>query len=136
MTDPAPSKPLHIGLWVVQVLLAIAFGMAGAMKAMTAAPDLVAQGMAWAGRVPGWLVPIIGVSELLGAIGLILPSALRIQPKVTGVAALALLLVMVLAGLEHGMAGELSALPVNVILGGMCAFVAWGRLSGAPIAGR
>ncbi len=131
---PVPArKGLHIGLWVVQVLLALAFGMAGVMKMTTPIADLAAQ-MAWTGELPG-LVRFIGVSEFLGAIGLILPSALRIQPKLTGFAAIGLVVVMILAAAFHTSRGE-PGLPVNLVLGAMAAFVAWGRLRAAPIASR
>ena len=135
-TVPAPSKALHYGLWVVQVLLAALFVMAGMFKATTPAADLVAQGMAWAGRVPPLLVPFIGVSEILGGVGLIAPSALRIAPKVTALAATGLVLIMILASIEHGLAGEFGAIVVNAVLGSLAAFVVWGRAVGAPITPR
>jgi uncharacterized membrane protein YphA (DoxX/SURF4 family) len=136
LAAPQTRKGLHIGLWLVQGLLAVMFLMAGAMKITTGQEELIAQGMAWAGRVPPGLILFIGVSEALGALGLILPSALRIQPILTPVAAAALGLVMVLAGAEHAMAGELGAVPVNAVIFGMTAFVAWGRGIKAPIAAR
>lgn len=131
----APSKPLHYGLWVVQILLALAFGMAGVMKATTPLDQLGAA-MSWVQAVPGWLVRFIGVSELAGALGLILPAATRIRPVLTPVAAAALVLVMILAAVTHVALGEPEALPVNVVLGGLAAFVAWGRAKRAPIASR
>ena len=69
-------------------------------------------------------------------IGLALPSALRIAPRLTGAAAVGLLVVMVLAAGTHLMNGQASHVPVNVVLGGLSAFVAWGRLSAARIAPR
>lgn len=135
-TLSASNKALHYALWVVQALLAAAFLMAGAFKATTPAADLAAQGMAWAGRVPPLLVPFIGVSELLGGVGLILPSALRVAPKVTALAAAGLVTIMILASIEHGSNGEFGPVVFNVVLGSMAAFVVWGRLVGAPIAPR
>lgn len=133
---PTPSGPLHIALWVGQALLAAAFGMAGAMKLTTSNADLLANGMAWVERFPDFMHYVIGTAEVLGAIGLIVPAATRILPKLTGAAALGLLAVMVLAGIDHAGAGETGMLPVNAVLGGLAAFVAWGRLSGAPIPAR
>ncbi len=129
----APSRGLHIGLWVVQVLLALAFGMAGLFKLSTSGPDLVAAGMAWAGRYSDGTRLLIGGSEFLAAVGLILPSALRIMPRLTAVAAGGLVLVMVLAAVDHGTNGEMENTPVNLIMGSMAALVAWGRWVGAPI---
>ena len=132
----SPSGALHYGLWVVQILLALAFVMAGLTKLSTAPSELVANGMTWAERVPSWLVSVIGLSELLGGLGMFLPSALRIQPALSGWAGVGLLTVMVLAAGEHALAGEFGAIVVNVVLGAMAAFVAWGRLGAAPIPAR
>jgi uncharacterized membrane protein YphA (DoxX/SURF4 family) len=133
-TTPAtPSKGLHIGLWVVQVLLALAFGASGLMKMTTPIADL-AKNMPWVADMPG-LVRFIGTSEFLGAVGLILPAALRIVPKLTGIAAAALVVVMVLAFGFHIMQhDEFGHMMPSVVLGALAAFVAWGRLVGAPIA--
>lgn len=130
------SRPLHISLWVAQGFLALAFGAAGTFKSTAPIPELLANGMTFVARHPEALVRFIGVSELLGAIGLILPSALRIAPRLSGVAGAALALVMVLAMGEHTMNGEFPALVPNIVLGGLSAFVAWGRLVGSPISGR
>jgi putative oxidoreductase len=143
MTSPtlAASTPqsgpwLHRGLWVVQVLLALAFGMAGVMKVSLPVADLAAKGLAWTTAVPEGLVRFIGASELAGAIGLLVPAATRIRPGLTALAGLGLVLVMVLASAFHVSRGELQALPINLVLGGLAAFVAWGRGSRAPIAPR
>jgi uncharacterized membrane protein YphA (DoxX/SURF4 family) len=130
-----PSKALHIGLWVVQVLLALMFTFAGTMKATQPIAALAAQ-MKWPGAVPEALVRFIGVSELLGGLGLILPAATRIKPILTPVAAIGLVTVMAMAAAFHVSRGELSALPVNAVIGGLAAFVAWGRMKKAPIAPR
>ncbi len=138
--NPAQSRPkaLHIGLWVVQGLLAFAFVMAGAMKLGTSQADLLAAGehMAWAGRVSPGLIKFIGAAELLGGLGLVLPAATRIAPKLTPVAALGLVTVMVLAAGHHLTHGEAAAIGPNLVLALLAGFVAWGRLSPAPIVPR
>jgi uncharacterized membrane protein YphA (DoxX/SURF4 family) len=133
--ETTSRKPLRITLWVVQVLLALAFGMAGFMK-LTTPIDVLAASLPWADDVPSLLVRFIGLSELLGAIGLVLPAATRIQPRLTALAAIGLVTVMVLASLFHVSRGEIGALPVNAVLGGLAGFVAWGRAKAAPIAPR
>src|SRR5262245_44543886 len=133
-TDAKPSKGLHIGLWVVQVLLALGFGALGVMKLTTPIADL-AKNMDWVVRMP-WLVRFIGASELAGAIGLVLPAVTRIKPGLTALAGAGLALVMVLAFGFHAMRGEFQSLPVNVLIGALAAFVAWGRFRKAPIAPR
>lgn len=132
LSAPAPrSSKLSAGLWTVQILLALAFGASGLMKATTPIADL-AQKLPWVVDMPA-LTRFIGVSELLGAVGLILPAATRIQPKLTAVAAACLTLVMILAAGFHLSRGEGAHLAPNLVLGGLAAFVAWGRFKGAPI---
>lgn len=131
----APAKALVVTLWVVQVLLAVAFGMAGVMKSTMPIADL-AQNMGWPGVVPAALVRLIGVAELSGALGMILPAATRIRPALTPIAGLGLVLVMLLAAAFHLSRGEAQLVPINVVLGSLAAFVAWGRLRKAPIAAR
>jgi len=136
-TAPTASRPkaLHVSLWAVQVLLALAFGMAGLMKSTQPIAEL-AEKMVWPGVLPAALVRFIGVSELLGAIGLILPSATRVKPGLTVLAALGLTTVMLLAIVFHISRGEFGNLIFNVVLGALAAFVAWGRAKKAPIAPR
>ena len=127
------SKGMHIGLWVAQGLMAAMFLMAGFMKLAQPIPELAAS-LPWVEEFPELLVRFIGLSEVLGAIGLILPAALRIQPKLTPYAATGLAVVMVLALVFHLSRGEFEAAPMNVILFGILAFIAWGRSKKAPIA--
>lgn len=134
-THSTPSVGLHRALWGVQVLVGLAFLAAGSWKATTPLPDLE-KALPWVASTPSALVRFIGVSELLGGLGLILPSGLRILPKLTPLAAALLAVVMVLAAAMHASRGELGALPVNFVLGGLALFVAWGRTKAAPIAAK
>jgi hypothetical protein len=81
-------------------------------------------------------VRFIGLSEVLGAIGLVLPAATRLFPWLTGVAGAALAVVMVLAAGTHATHGEFGNLVPVAVLGGLSTFVAWGRLVRAPIPAR
>ncbi len=131
-----PAGTLNVALWVVQILLAALYGLAGAMKLTLPIPQL-AHMMRWPGDVPEALVRFIGFSELAGALGLLLPAALRILPWLTPLAALGLVTIQVLAIPFHAMRGELPmVLPVNLTLLALAAFVAWGRFAKAPIAAR
>lgn len=134
-TAPQSRRALHVTLWAVQILLAIAFGMSGLMKLMQPVADLAAQ-MPWVASVPAALVRFIGAAELAGALGLVLPALTRIRPRLTALAALGLVVVMLLATLVHASRGEFGMLPVNLVLGALAAFVAWGRSKAAPIAPR
>lgn len=122
-------------LWVVQILLALFFAAVGAAK-LTQPIDTLGQQMIWPAAVPEALVRFIGFCELLGALGLVLPAATRIKPGLTPLAALGLASIMALATIFHVMRGEWSALPVVLALGGLAAYVGWGRSKRAPIAPR
>lgn len=135
LAAPMEGKGLRIGLWLVQGILALMFSMAGVMKATQPSAELATL-VPWTTDVPLLLVRFIGVSELLGALGLILPAATRIVPKLTGLAAAGLLTVMVLAAGFHASRGEHPAIIFNLMLGSLAGFVAWGRLVKAPIAAR
>ncbi len=128
------SKGVHIALWVAQGLLAAAFGMSGLMKLTKPPEELVQAGMSFVAHYDLGTVRLIGIVELLAAIGLILPSALRILPVLTPLAATGLALVMVLATNYHATHGE-PFVPTVVLLA-LCAFVAWGRYRMAPIQAR
>src|SRR3954469_19697965 len=82
---------LHIALWIVQVLLFVGFGLAGLMKTTTPIDQLAVK-MPWVSGVP-WLVRFIGISELTGALGMVLPSLTRIRPRLTALAGAGLVLV-------------------------------------------
>lgn len=133
--DVRPSKALHLGLWVVQGLLGALFLAVGAMKATQPIAVLV-DTLGWPAAVPAALVRVIGVAELLGALGLILPAATRVKPMLTPLAGVGLAMVMLLATIFYISRGELGALPIPLVLGGLAAFVAWGRAAKAPIAPR
>lgn len=124
------SKGLHLGLWIAQGLLALAFLGAGGMKLTAPAEALAQMG------IPAGLALFIGLSEVAGALGLILPAATRVKPWLTPLAAAGLATVMVLAAGFHIMRGEASHLGAPVVLGVLAAFVAWGRATGARIAPR
>jgi uncharacterized membrane protein YphA (DoxX/SURF4 family) len=126
---------LRGALWTVQVLLAALFGMAGFTKLSTPITELATQ-LPWVLQAPEALVRFIGLSEFAGALGLVLPAATRIQPRLTPLAAGGLVVVMILASLFHVSRGELGMLPVTFTIGSLAAFVAWGRAKGAPIAPR
>jgi uncharacterized membrane protein YphA (DoxX/SURF4 family) len=126
------SKALHITLWIAQVILAAMFLMSGFMK-LSQPIDQLSKMLPWVAQVSEGLVRFIGVAEILGAFGLILPSLLRIQPRLTPIAALGLALVMLFAAVFHISRGETPAIGMNFVLIAIAAFVAWGRFKKAPI---
>lgn len=126
------SKGLNIALWIVQSLLAVMFLMAGSSKLFQPIAEL-SKMLPWVTSVSEGLVRFIGGSELLGGLGLLLPSILRIKPNLTPLAALGLAVVMVLAAIFHINRGEYSAIGMNALLIALALFIAWGRTKKAPI---
>lgn len=131
MTEQKKSKGLHIGLWVVQVLLAVAFGMAGFMKISSPIEQLAASGMTFVNSCSSGMVRFIGISEVLGAIGLILPAALRRKPILTPIAAIGITIIMILAIGYHFLHNEPIIPPLALLV--LASFVTWGRLNKVPI---
>ena len=129
-----PARGLHIALWIAQVLLALVFGFAGAMKVFSPIEEL-AKNAAWI-RDSEFLIRFIGISELCGALGMLLPSLTRIKPKLTSLAAVGLFIIMVLATGFHLMQGEAKFTPMTLTIGALAAFVAWGRFRKVPIVRR
>ena len=113
---------MHYVLWIVQGLLALVFLFAGGMKLI-----LPLEKMAGPVELPGYLLRFIGVAEVLGALGLILPSALRIRPGLTPLAACGLVIIMIGATVITLGAGLIGPAIASMIVGLLAAFVAYGR---------
>jgi putative oxidoreductase len=126
---------MKYALWIVQVLLALVFLATSAMKLLMPIDQLAAN-MEWVNAVPELLVRFIGLAEVAGALGLILPAATRVQPQLTPLAAAGLALIMVLAAIFHLSRGEAPLVIANAVLFALAAFVAYGRWKWAPIAPR
>ena len=115
-------------LWIVQVLLALLFLLAGGMKLVTPLDVLYAQMPL---PLPGIFIRFIGVCEVAGALGLILPGITRIRPELTSLAARGLVLIMVGAAMFTPPEDlTLAALPL--VIGLLAGFVAYGRTRLAP----
>lgn len=120
---------MNITLWIVASVLAAAFAAAGAMKLSKSRTELEPQ-MSWVGHASDGQVRLIGVAELLGAIGLILPAAVDIAPILVPVAATGLAITMIGAVIVHLRIGDRIADAVPAIVLGLAAgFVAVGRFS-------
>ena len=126
---------MKIALWLIQILLALVFFMAGLGKVSTPYNEL-AQQMAWVADASPGLVVFIGVAEIAGALGLILPAITRILPWLTPLAAAGLSVIMILASGLHLIRGEFGNIIANLIILALAAFVAYGRWKLVPIEAR
>ena len=109
-------------LWIVQGLLAALFLFAGGMKLV-----LPIEAMAGPVALPGPFLRFIGVAEVLGAVGLILPGWLRIQRQLTPIAAAGLVIIMIGATVVTALPGPLAPALVPLVVGLLAALVVYGR---------
>jgi putative oxidoreductase len=134
-TNAAPGKGWHITLWFAQVLLAIGF-LAGGWGKMVWPMEQIHAQVPWAPAVPEYLMRFIGVSEVLGAIGLILPALTRIRPGLTVLSAGGLALIMALAAGFHLFRTEYVFILFNLAYFALAIFIVWGRMVKHPIQPR
>jgi uncharacterized membrane protein YphA (DoxX/SURF4 family) len=120
---------LNVGLWIGQMFLAIVFVYSGAMKSTKTEQELVAMGQTGVENLSGSLIRFIGVSEILGAAGIILPWLTGIVPVLTPVAATSLGTIMILAAIVHFRRNEKTTAMLNLSILLVCAFVAYGRFT-------
>jgi uncharacterized membrane protein YphA (DoxX/SURF4 family) len=123
---------MNTALWVVQVLLALTFLMTGLMK-VTQPIERLAKHMSWVKDSAPKTVRLIGVLEILGAVGVVLPALTGILPWLTPLAAVGLILTMIGATITHLRLNEPSHIPVTIVLLLLAAFVVYGRMSLVPI---
>lgn len=127
---------LNGALWTVQVLCGFFFAGSGFGKVLLYDGALYAaapRAVAWYAAVPQSLIVFIGVVEVLGGVGLILPALTGVKPKLTPLAAAGLTLTMILAAGFHVARGEFGLVPANIVLGGVAALIAAGRWKLRPI---
>jgi uncharacterized membrane protein YphA (DoxX/SURF4 family) len=117
---------MHLFLWILQIVLAAMFALAGVQKSTQPKEKLVAR-LPWVEDFSAGTVRLIGIVELLGAIGLVLPAALDILPVLTPLAATGLAIVMALAVNTHRRRHEPSGMALTAALLVAALVVAWGR---------
>ncbi|HUJ75861.1 MAG TPA: DoxX family protein [bacterium] len=120
-------------LWAVQVLLALLFLFAGGFKLALPLTELTKQMPV---ALPGWFLRFIGMAEVLGGLGLVLPSLLRIRPGLTPLAAAGLVVIMTGATVVTLLGGTVGPALLPALVGLLAAFVAYGRRRLAPVAAR
>jgi len=122
---------MNVAVWIVQILLALAFGSAGIMK-VTQPREKLQTNMKWVEDFAPNTVKGIGSLELLAAIGLILPWLTGILPVLTPLAAVGLICVMIGAIFTHIRRGEAPMSIINLVLLVLAVFIAYGRFVAVP----
>lgn len=120
---------MNVILWVIQGFLALAFFYSGLMKSTRREQTLVAMGMTGVEHLPLPLIRFIGIAELAGAAGLILPLLLNQLPVLTPLSALCLGLIMIPAAVIHYRRGEPQTVGLNGVFFFLCMVVAYSRWS-------
>ncbi len=123
---------MNVLLWVLQVLAALLFAASGVMKAFMF--DKVSEGVASFGALPRDAWTILGILELVCAVGLILPAALHWRPGLTVVAAMILAAESLVFIWVHVQYREIPSTIMSGVLGLLMAFIAYGRMVLKPIA--
>jgi hypothetical protein len=118
---------MNILLWVLQSFAAFAFLYSGICKSVFSEQKLVAMGQTGVEGLSPVFIRFIGITEILGAIGLILPQALGIAPLLTVVAACCLGSIMIPAAVIHYKRKEYKNVGTNMMLLFVCAFIVYGR---------
>ena len=135
VTGDRRTITLDVWLWIAQALLAVSFLAAGYMRAFMPI-ERAAKIAAWIASAPVALVRFIGIAELAGAIGVVLPAATPVKPWLTPLAAAGLAITMLLALPVHVARGEVGMLGRNIAVLSIAALVVWGRVSRVRISAR
>ncbi len=125
---------MNILLWILQVALGVYFLSTGVTHFVV--PEGLPDQLGWMYDLSDTAHYVAGTAEILGGLGLVLPSLTRIQPQLTVWAALGLLLIMVLAAFWHLGREEYTNIVTNAIVAIALAVVAYGRWRTVPIAPR
>ncbi len=131
----SPSKRMRIGLWLAQILAALVYVPAGAMKLFSPVAQVATQ-IPWAADVPELFLRFIGVVDLSAGLGLLLPALTRIAPRLTIWAGIGSTALQLCAICFHISRGEYFVVPMNLVIIALSLFVAWGRAKKAPISPR
>lgn len=123
---------MNILLWILQILLGLLFLFAGGTKFYYTIEQMRSMGSPNQILFPGWFIHFIGVCEILGGLGLLLPGLLRIKTYLTVLAAIGLTIIMIGATVVVAMGDGFKMAFPNLIIALLCAFVAYGRTKLRP----
>jgi len=119
---------MNIILWVLQSFMAAIFLFSGLNKSILSEQKLIAKGQTGVAGLPVPLIRFIGISEILGAIGIILPILLNILPILTAISAISFAIIMIPAAIIHYKLHEPKNVFTNCIIFLLCLFIAYGRI--------
>ena len=125
--DSRNRRKVSALLWIVQVLLALLFLFAGGMKLVMPIEMLTKDT-----SLPGLFLRFIGVAEVLGGIGLVLPGLLRIRPGLTPLAAAGLMIIMIGATVLTLASGSVVTALIPLVVGLLLVLIAYGRWRVVP----
>ncbi len=126
------ERLLHIVLWCAQALLGAIFAAMALLKLLSERERLV-EIMTWTQSTPHWLVYALGVLELIGAFVVAAPAVTRTPQRIVGFTAAVFAVLMGIATWLHLFHGELRLALITLAIGGLSTFVAWGRITHAPL---
>lgn len=118
-------------LWICQGILSLVFLYSGINKSIYSEQQLIAKGQTGVVNLPSPVIRFIGISEVLGAVGIIVPWLTHIWPVLTPVTAICFAVIMVLAARIHYKLHEPRNVATNIFLLILAIFVAWQRLLNA-----
>jgi VIT1/CCC1 family predicted Fe2+/Mn2+ transporter len=123
---------MNNALWIVQILVALGFTLTGLVK-LTQPKEKLALRMGWVNDFSQNNIRVIGLLELLGAVGVIVPALTGILPWLTSLAAVGLIVVMLGAAATHLRRKEYAMAAITVVMGALAAFIAYGRFVLVPL---
>lgn len=126
------SKIFNITLWAAQIIIAALFFVTGGIKLFLSI-DHIHSVLPSMKVISNIYIRLIGLVELIGGIGLLLPTLLKIKPNLTPLAAIGLAATMVFAGIFNVSIGDISKLAINIIVILIAAYIAWGRFEKSSV---
>ena len=118
---------MNILLWIIQILLALLFLFSGGVKLVVPADVLQAQAPPGAITFSAWFLKFIGLCEVLGGLGLVLPGIFRTRRGLIPLAAIGLLIIVIGAVVVSIMGTGVKTAIIPFVTALLCAFVAYGR---------
>lgn len=120
---------MNIFIWILQGISAFIFMFSGINKSIYSEKTLVSKGQTGVEGLPLTLIRFIGITEILGAVGLVLPFLLNIYPNLTSISAICLGLIMIPAGIIHYKRKEYKNVIVNIVILIGCLAIAYFRMT-------